>query len=85
MAPSNQTLDLRNKNQHVFIKSRKKIITDNFLGGMSWGFGSVIGATLIVGLLGLAVVRTKSVPLIGDVVKVLINEIQVGIQEFSKN
>ena len=78
-------VDFSNKSDHVHFKSAKRIIIDNFLGGMAWGLGGVIGATLIVGLLGLAIVRTKSVPLIGDVVKVVVTEIQTGISEFSKS
>lgn len=77
-------VDFRNKSDHVHFKSRKRILADNFLGGMAWGLGSVIGATIIVGVLGIAIVRTKSIPLVGDVVKVVISEIQSGIKEFSK-
>lgn len=77
-------VDFSNKSDHVHFKSRKHILTDNFLGGMAWGLGSVIGATIIVGLLGVAIVRTKSIPLIGDIVKVFVTEIQGGIKEFTK-
>ena len=77
-------VDFRNKSDHVHFKSRKRILADNFLGGMAWGFGSVVGATIIVGVLGLAIVKSKTIPLVGDVVKVIISEIQVGIQEFGK-
>lgn len=83
MAEEKIVTDLQNRAEHVHLKSRRKIMTDNFLGGISWGFGSVIGATLIVGLLGLAVVRTRNIPLLGDIVKVVVTEIQTGIQEFS--
>ena len=31
--------------------SRKTIIINNFLGGLFWGLGTVIGATLVVALL----------------------------------
>lgn len=30
---------------------KKDIVLGNFLGGLAWGIGSVIGATLIVGIL----------------------------------
>lgn len=76
-------LDQRNRAEHVQLKSRRKIMLDNFIGGMFWGLGSVIGATLIVGILGLAIVRTRNVPLLGDIVKVVVTEIQTGIQEFA--
>lgn len=32
--------------------SRKQIILNNFLGGLAWGFGSVVGATIVVAILG---------------------------------
>lgn len=28
-----------------------KIIVNNFLGGIAWGFGTVIGASVVVGLI----------------------------------
>lgn len=31
--------------------SKKDIMLGNFLGGLSWGFGTVIGATVMVALL----------------------------------
>lgn len=34
--------------------SKKDIIIGNFLGGMSWGIGTVIGASVIVGIIGFA-------------------------------
>lgn len=79
----NEKLDLSNKSNHVQLKSKKSIVIDNFLGGIAWGFGTVIGATIIVGILGLLIVRTSSIPLIGDVVKIISTEIQLGVKEFS--
>lgn len=32
--------------------SKKDIIIGNFLGGISWGAGSVVGAILVVAILG---------------------------------
>jgi len=32
---------------HGFLRTRK-IMLNNFLGGLAWGFGSVIGATLFL-------------------------------------
>lgn len=32
--------------------SKKDIIIGNFLGGLSWGVGSVVGAILVVAILG---------------------------------
>lgn len=32
--------------------SKKDIMISNFLGGLSWGFGTVVGASVVVGILG---------------------------------
>ena len=29
---------------------RKDIIINNFLGGLAWGFGTVVGATIVVAI-----------------------------------
>ncbi|MFH0937552.1 MAG: DUF5665 domain-containing protein [Candidatus Daviesbacteria bacterium] len=31
---------------------KKEILLGNFLGGLAWGVGSVVGASIIVGILG---------------------------------
>lgn len=48
------------------ILSNKKIIFKNFIGGLSWGLGSVIGATIVVGLLIGLLQTINFVPIIGD-------------------
>ncbi len=68
----------------VEFKTRSRIFFDNFLGGMAWGFGTVIGATIVVGILGLAIVNTRKVPLLGDLVKVIADQIQTGISEIQQ-
>ena len=32
--------------------SKKDIMLSNFLGGLSWGFGTVVGAVVVVAILG---------------------------------
>lgn len=42
-------------NQHLNANARlnkKHIIINNFLGGLAWGFGTVVGATVIVAIIG---------------------------------
>jgi hypothetical protein len=47
--------------------SKKDIIMGNFLGGLAWGLGSVIGATVVVAIL-IGVLRNFNwVPFIHDV------------------
>ncbi|MEK7616590.1 MAG: DUF5665 domain-containing protein [Patescibacteria group bacterium] len=36
-------------NAHI---SKKKVMYLNFLGGLAWGFGTVVGATVVVAIIG---------------------------------
>lgn len=46
--------------------SKKDIMVANFLGGLAWGFGTVVGATLVVGLLVWILSFINLVPIIGN-------------------
>lgn len=66
------------KIDHANAHARKRdIIARNFLGGIAWGVGSVIGATLIVAIL-LAGLRSVSffVPYVGDFVTQVVEYIE---------
>jgi len=67
-----------NKFAYVNAKSKRRIFVDNLVGGIAWGVGSIIGATIIIGALGLLVTRSKNIPLVGDVVQIIIEEINQG-------
>ena len=55
---------------------RKDIMIGNFLGGLSWGFGTVIGATIVVAIL-VGVLRTaKFTPYIGNVFGGLLDTVE---------
>lgn len=43
-----------------------KVILNNFLGGLAWGFGTVLGATVVVGLVVIIISKLGGVPLIGS-------------------
>jgi hypothetical protein len=47
-------------------KSKKGIMFNNFLGGIAWAAGSIIGAIIIVSLLSLLIKYVDVVPMIGD-------------------
>lgn len=55
---------------------KKKLLLNNLLGGVAWGVGSVTGATMILVILGLFITVTKSIPFIGDIVRIGINQIE---------
>ncbi len=44
---------------------KRDIMIKNFLGGLSWGFGTVVGATVVVALI-LGLLRTVNlIPIVG--------------------
>ena len=49
-----------------YILSNRKIILKNFLGGLAWGFGSVLGATIVVALLVGFLKTVNVIPVIGE-------------------
>lgn len=46
-------------------KSRKRIILDNFIGGISWGLGATIGASIILTVLGIILSKINLIPIVG--------------------
>lgn len=55
--------------------SRKDIMISNFLGGLAWGLGSVLGATVVVAVL-FGILRTINfVPIVGDFVTGVMQQI----------
>jgi hypothetical protein len=61
---------------YTIYKSRKDLFIDNFIGGISWGVGSVLGATVIISIIGIVIAQTRSIPLLGNIVEVITTEIQ---------
>ncbi len=53
-----------------------KVMINNFLGGLAWGFGTVLGATLIVALVIILLTHLDSAPFIGDFFRNILNTIQ---------
>jgi hypothetical protein len=57
-----------NKGAVTVFRSKGQLFTANLLGGMAWGFGSVVGATLVVALLLILLKVLGGLPLIGSYV-----------------
>ena len=53
-----------------------KMILNNFLGGLFWGLGTVLGATVVVGLLILLLSKLNSIPVIGDFFSSVLQSLQ---------
>ena len=61
--------ELRTLNKHRFIRmhnSAWRLLTFNFLRGLAFGLGSVIGATFLLSVLVYWLAQFEWVPLIGD-------------------
>ncbi len=54
--------------RHEEVKAgKRKIIVNNFIGGISWGLGATIGVTIIVGIITYILRVINLVPFLGDV------------------
>lgn len=55
--------------------SKKNIIIGNFLGGLAWGLGTVIGATVVVALLIWILNIINIIPIVGNIVSQITNQV----------
>ena len=56
-------------------ENRKQIVINNFLGGISWAIGGTIGLAIIILILGIVVKHINLVPVVGNFVSSVIQEI----------
>lgn len=55
---------------------KRDIMAANFLGGLSWGFGTVVGATVVVALL-FGILRTVNlIPVVGGFISGVVDVVQ---------
>ncbi len=64
-----QTAKAQVTKDHQIYKSRSTLVIDNFVSGIAWGLGTVIGASLIIALIVLVLTQLQAVPLIGELAK----------------
>jgi len=73
--------EIERLNEHRFIRvlnSPWKGVGFQFLRGIAFGLGSVIGATLVVSALGYALSTVNFLPIIGDWANEIANEIELN-------
>ncbi|HYD35226.1 MAG TPA: DUF5665 domain-containing protein [Vitreimonas sp.] len=61
---------------HRVYRSRRDLFIDNLVGGVAWGFGSVMGATVIVAIILLILAQVQTLPFVGNVVRIVIEEVR---------
>lgn len=47
-------------------KKKRHIMLDNFLGGIAWGLGTVVGISIIAVFVGFLISKIDLIPIIGD-------------------
>ena len=67
---------LNNNNLFKIYNSTKKILFMSFLKGLASGLGWIIGATILVSLLTYILSQIEFIPILGDIVSQLIEEIE---------
>lgn len=55
-------------------RGRKKMMFDNFLGGIAWSFGTIIGGTILLLIIGFFLSKIDFVPIIGGWVHRVVQE-----------
>jgi hypothetical protein len=61
---------------HRVYRSRQALFIDNMIGGIAWGAGSVMGATVVVAVIGLILSQLVRVPLIGSYISDVVEEVE---------
>ena len=67
---------LNNNNIFKIYNSTKKILFVSFIKGLASGLGWIIGATILVSLLTYILSQIEFIPILGDIVSQLIQEIE---------
>jgi len=63
------TREIRRLNDHTFIRmhnSRWRLAGFQFLRGLAFGLGTVVGATILVSIIGFALSTIDFIPILGD-------------------
>lgn len=66
-------------NSHAFVRaynSKRRMLGFQFLRGVAFGLGSVIGATIVVSIVVSALAQIEFVPIIGEWARQIIEEVE---------
>lgn len=51
----------------------KQIVINNFIGGIFWGLGATIGASIVLAFSGIILSKVNLIPIVGDFVLQITN------------
>lgn len=65
-------MNLMEKHEHVN-SSKKRILLNNFLGGIAWGIGATVGLAIFLAIFGLIMRNIDLVPILGPFITNIYN------------
>jgi hypothetical protein len=67
-----------------YIRSPWKMLWPNFVAGIARGFGALVGATIVIGLIGWTLAILIDLPLIGRRIEPYISQIQIEFRKYTE-
>lgn len=67
-----------------YIRSPWKMLWPNFIAGIARGFGALVGATIVIGLVGWSLAVIIDLPLIGQRLEPYIHQIQTEFKKYTE-
>ncbi len=65
-------------------RSRKEIMVNNFIGGLTWSIGAFLGIALLGFVVGLIISKVNLIPIIGSWLSQILQEATRNLQNSSK-
>ncbi len=67
-----------------YIRSPWKMLWPNFIAGVARGFGALVGATIVIGLIGWSLTVIIDLPLIGQRLEPYVTHIQTEFKKYTE-
>lgn len=67
-----------------YIRSPWKMLWPNFVAGIARGFGALVGATIVIGLVGWSLAIIIDLPLIGQRLEPYVNRVQTEFKKYTE-
>jgi len=72
------------KYQQAETTNKKKILVNNFLGGIAWGVGATAGASIVVALFTLFLHQLNLIPFLGNFISDITSVVLTNLQQNPK-